>query len=162
MPIARLTEYLDAHRIKYEKLTHSPAYSAQEVAAKAHVSGWELAKTVVVKLDGVFALSVLPASEQVDLDYYADVVGARKAVLATEEEFKNMFAGCDLGAIPPFGNLFGLKVYVAPELAEDEQIVFTAGSHTELIRMDYEDFDWLVEPQMMPFAVVKRERWAFA
>ncbi|MDQ8204792.1 YbaK/EbsC family protein [Pelagicoccus sp. SDUM812003] len=154
MPIARITEYLDMHRIKYEKITHSPAYTAQEVAAKAHVSGWDLAKTVVVKLDGEFAMAVLPASEHIDLDYMAEIVNAREACLATEDEFIDMFPGCDLGAIPPFGNLFGMKVFVAPELAEDETIAFSAGTHTELIRLSYDDFEWLVEPEMIPFAVL--------
>ncbi len=154
MAITRLTEYLDMHRIKYERLSHSAAYSAQEVAAKAHVSGWELAKTVVVVLDGDFAMAVLPASEQVEFEFLAEMAGAQEARLATEDEFVDLFPGCDLGAIPPFGNLFGMKVYVAPELAEDEKIVFSAGSHTELIRLAYEDFEWLVEPEMMPFAVL--------
>lgn len=142
------------HRIKYEKISHSPAYTAQEVAAKAHVSGWELAKTVVVQLDGKFAMAVLPASEQIDLGYFAEIVGAKEARLASEDEFIDLFPGCELGAIPPFGNLFGLKVYVAPELAEDEMIVFSAGSHTDLIRMAYDDYEWLTEPEMMPFAVL--------
>lgn len=154
MPIARITEYLNMHRIKYEKISHSPAYTAQEVAAKAHVSGWELAKTVVVKLDGDFAMSVLPASETIDLGFFAEIVGAKEISLATEDEFLDLFPGCDLGAIPPFGNLFGLKVYVAPELAEDDEIVFSAGSHTDLIRMAYDDYEWLVEPEMLPFAVL--------
>lgn len=154
MAIARITEYLDLHRIKYQRITHSPAYTAQEVAARAHVSGWDLAKTVVVKLDDKLALAVLPASEHIDLSFMAQIVGSKTVTLASEEEFVDTFPGCDLGAIPPFGNLYGLKVYVAPELAEDDYIFFSAGTHTELIRMAYEDFEWLVEPEMVPFAVV--------
>lgn len=154
MPIARITEYLDLHRIKYQRISHSPAYTAQEVAAKAHVSGWELAKTVVVKLDENLVMAVLPASEQIDLGFMAEIVGSKRARLASEEDFAEIFPGCDLGAIPPFGNLYGLKVYVAPELAEDDYIFFSAGTHTELVRMSYDDFEWLVEPEMLPFAVL--------
>ena len=154
MSIARITEYLDLHRIKYQKISHPPAYTAQEVAARAHVSGWDLAKTVVVKLDDGLVMAVLPASELIDLGFLAEIVGSKKVSLATEEDFMDTFPGCDLGAIPPFGNLYGLKVYVAPELAEDEYIYFSAGTHTELIRMAYDDFEWLVEPEMLPFAVL--------
>lgn len=154
MPIARIREYLDLHRIKYQRISHSPAYTAQEVASRAHVSGWDLAKTVVVKLDDELVLAVLPASEHIDLSFLADILGSEKVSLATEDDFIEKFPGCDLGAIPPFGNLYGFKVYVAPELAEDDFIFFSAGTHTELIRMAYDDFEWLVEPEMVPFAVL--------
>ena len=154
MPIARLTRYLDKHGVKYQILSHSPAYSAQEVAAKAHISGWELAKTVIVKLDGMFAMAVLPASEQIDFEFFEEVTGAREIHLAEEDELLDLFPGCDLGAMPPFGNLFNMKVYVAPELAEDDFIAFSSGSHTELVRLAYEDFERLVEPEMLPFAVL--------
>ncbi len=154
MPIARLKRYLDKHSVRYQVLRHSPAYSAQEVAAKAHVSGWELAKTVIVKLDGMFAMAVLPASEQIDFEFFEEVTGAREIHLAEEDELLDLFPGCDLGAMPPFGNLYNMKVYVAPELAEDEHISFSAGSHTEIVRMAYEDFERLVEPEMLPFAVL--------
>ncbi len=154
MPIARLTKYLDKNHVKYQKLSHSPAFSAQEVAAKAHVSGWELAKTVIIKLDGMLAMAVLPASEQIDFAFFEEVTGAREIYLATEDEFIDMFPGCDLGAMPPFGNLYNMKVYVAPELAEDGQIAFSAGSHTEVMRLPYDDFERLVEPETLPFAVL--------
>lgn len=154
MPIRRLKDYLDRNQVKYVTLSHSPAYTAQEVAAKAHVSGWELAKTVIVKIDGTYAMAVLPASEQVDFDMFESALGARDVRLAVEEEFQGLFPNCDIGAMPPFGNLYGLKVYVAPELAEDEEIVFSSGSHTELVRMGYDDFERLVEPEMLPFAAL--------
>lgn len=154
MPIARITEYLDQHRIKYQRISHSPAYTAQEVAARAHVSGWDLAKTVVVKLDDGLVMAVLPASELIDLGFLAEIVGSKEVSLATEEDFMDLFPGCELGAIPAFGNLYGLKVYVAPELADDDFIFFSAGSHTELIRMAYDDFELLVEPELLPVAVM--------
>ena len=155
MPIARLIRFLDDNSVKYQILSHSPAYSAQDVAAKAHISGWEVAKTVIVKLDGMFAMAVLPASEQIDFEFFEEVTGAREIHLAEEDELLDLFPGCDLGAMPPFGNLFNMKVYVAPELAEDDFIVFSAGSHTELLRLAYDDFERLVEPEMLPFAVVR-------
>ena len=154
MPVARLKRYLDQNGIKYVTVSHSPAYTAQEIAARAHVSGWELAKTVIVNIDGVFAMTVLPASEHVDFDLLEAELDADNARLAEEREFKHLFPNCDVGAMPPFGNLYGLKTYVAPELAEDEEIVFSAGSHTELIRMAYDDFERLAQPEMLPFAAL--------
>lgn len=153
MAIAKLLNYLDRNKVLYQKLSHSPAYTAQEIAAKAHVSGWELAKTVIVKLDGEYAMAVLPASEQIDFELLKEATGSSTVHLASEEEFKDLFPNCDVGAMPPFGNLFDMDVYVAPELAEDDLIAFSAGSHTELIRLAYEDFEKLVDPEMLPFAV---------
>lgn len=154
MPLKRLKEFLDSHDVKYVTMSHSPAYTAQEIAAAAHVSGWEMAKTVIVKIDGEFAMAVLPASEHIDFEALKEALDGSKVELATEAEFKDLFPKCDVGAMPPFGNLYGLPVYVAPELAEDEQIVFSAGSHTELVRMNYQDFEDLVQPSMLSFAVV--------
>lgn len=154
MPVKRLKSYLDRNEVTYELLKHPRAYSAQEVAAESHITGWELAKTVIVKLDGTFAMAVLPASEYVDFELFEDAAGVYRVELATEEEFMDLFPGCDLGAMPPFGNLYGMKVYVAPELSEDEFISFNAGSHTELIRLAYADFERLVDPVMLPFAVL--------
>lgn len=154
MPIARITQYLDSKSIRYQRISHSPAYTAQEVAARAHVSGWDLAKTVLVNLDDGIVMAVLPASEHIDLGFMAQIVGSKRIGIASEDEFIDLFPGCELGAIPPLGNLYGLKVYVAPELAEDGFIYFSAGTHSELIRMSYDDFEMLVEPEMLPFAVV--------
>jgi Ala-tRNA(Pro) deacylase len=153
MPVQRLKEFLDREGVKYVVLTHSPAYTAQEIAALAHVPGKELAKTVVVKLDGKLAMAVLPASQRVELARLREVVGAKRAQLATEAEFRDRFPGCDLGAMPPFGNLYGMDVYVADGLTEDEEIAFNAGSHTELIRLAYRDFARLVQPKVLEFGV---------
>ncbi len=152
MATRTLREFLDSHKVKYVTILHSPAYTAQEVAASAHVRGKELAKTVIVTLDGAMAMAVLPASYQVDLKRLKSAAGARKAELASEDEFRDRFPDCDVGAMPPFGNLYGLPVYVAPELAEDEEIAFPAGSHSELIRLAYADFARLVEPKVADFA----------
>lgn len=144
-----LKQYLDREGVKYVTISHSPAYTAQEVAASAHVPGRELAKSVVVKLDGDLALAVLPASEQVDFGRLADAAGVRRAALAQEREFADRFPGCERGAMPPFGNLYGLDVYVGDSLTEDEEIAFNAGSFTELIRMGYADFARLVQPTVL-------------
>ena len=144
-----LKQYLNRERVKYVTIRHSPVYTAQEIAASAHVPGRELAKSVVVKLDGKLALVVLPASEHVDFALLADATGAREATLAEEQEFADRFAGCERGAMPPFGNLYGLDVYVAESLAEDEEIAFNAGSFTELIKMPYRDFARLAQPVVL-------------
>jgi Ala-tRNA(Pro) deacylase len=152
MPGKKVSAFLDENEIKYVAIRHSPRYTAQEIAASAHVPGKELAKTVVVKLEGKLALAVVPASYRVDFDLLEVVSGARQIDLASEEEFRNRFPGCELGAMPPFGNLYGMETYVADVLAEDEEIAFNAGTHSELFRMAYADFDRLVQPRVMHFA----------
>ena len=154
MPIERLKKVLDQNGIKYVMLNHSPAYTAQEIAAAAHIPGKELAKTVILKLDGTFAMAVLPASCRIDFELVKDAFTATRVELATEDEFSNLFPNCEAGAMPPFGNLYGMHVYVAPELAEDEYIAFNAGTHTQLIQMKYVDFEDLVQPQELFLAAV--------
>jgi Ala-tRNA(Pro) deacylase len=148
MPVKKLKEFLDANKIKYVTVTHSPAYTAQQIAASAHIPGKELAKTVMVKIDGKLAMAVLAASFKIDFDLLEKASGAKKVELATESEFKEMFPGCELGAMPPFGNLYGMDVFVAQSLAEDDEIAFNAGSHTELIKLAYKDFERLVNPRV--------------
>lgn len=148
MPIQKLKEFLDSNKVKYVTVGHSPAYTAQELAALAHVPGKEWAKTVVVKLDGRMALAVIPASHKVVFDLLRNVSGAKEVELANEREFSAMFPGCEVGAMPPFGNLFGMDVYVSEALAEDEEIAFNAGTFTELVQLPYRDFARLVEPKV--------------
>ncbi len=152
MPVAKLKEFLDSHNIKYVTISHSPAYTAQAIAASAHVAGKDLAKTVMVKIDGKMAMAVLPASYQVDLELMKKAVGAGGVEIASEDEFKDLFPGCEVGAMPPFGNLFDMDVFAAKKLAEDEEIAFNAGSHTELIKLAYRDFEDLVKPTVVAFA----------
>ena len=147
MPLKKLKEYLDSQKIKYVSITHSPAFTAMEVAESAHIPGHELAKTVIVKLDGVLAMAVLPSTSKVDLNILRESVGATEAKLATEPEFQSLFPDCETGAMPPFGNLYGLDVFVAPRLAEDDQIAFNAGSHTEVMKLAYKEFERLVKPK---------------
>jgi len=152
MPVKKLIEFLDANNIKYLTIRHSSAFTAQEIAAKAHISGNELAKTVMIKIDGKMAMAVLPASNDIDFDSLKRIFGTRNVLLATEPEFRNRFPDCELGAMPPFGNLYDMEVYVAESLTEDKEIVFSAGSHTELIRLNYQDYKRLVKPRIFKFA----------
>ena len=152
MSAQKLKEFLDRNKVKYVTISHSAAYTAQEIAGSAHIPGKELAKTVIVKLDGKIAMAVLPASYRVDFDLLKKASGAKKAELATEDEFKSVFPDCDVGAMPPFGNLYGVEVFAAESLDEDEEIAFNACSHTELIKMAYRDFEKLAKPKVVRFS----------
>jgi len=153
MPVTKLKQFLDDQQIKYLSIYHSKAYTTQEIAASAHIPGKEVAKTVVIKIDGRTAIAVLPASYKIDFDLLKELTGATKIELASEQEFKDMFPGCEVGAMPPFGNLFGLEVFVAESLAEDKEIAFNAGSHAELIRVAYRDFERSVKPTVGRFSI---------
>jgi len=152
MALARLKEYLDRNNIKYVVISHSPAYTAQGIAGLAHIPGKELAKTVIVKLDGQLVMAVLPAMFHVDLEMLRKVTNAKTTALASEEEFKDRFPECETGAMPPFGNLYDLAVFADESLAKDKEIAFNAGSHRELIRMAWEDFKMLADPKLIRFA----------
>ena len=152
MPVKKLKEYLDSHQVKYVTISHSPVYTTQEIAGSAHIPGKELAKTVMVKIDGKVAMAVLPASYRVDFDLLKKAAGASSVELASEKEFENMFPDCEIGAMSPFGNLYGMDVFVAASLAEDTEIAFNAGSHNELIRLSYKDFEGLVKPKIAKFS----------
>ncbi len=146
MPVTRLKEFLDQENVKYVTIGHSPAFTAQEIAERAHIPGKELAKTVMVKIDGELAMIVVPASEHVRLAHLKEALGADAAEIAGEYEFKERFPDCETGAMPPFGNLYDMPVFVSATLREDDEIAFNAGSHSELIRMAYADFERLVKP----------------
>jgi Ala-tRNA(Pro) deacylase len=148
-----LKQFLNKEHVRYTTLTHSPSYTAQEIAAQAHISGKDLAKTVMVDLDGRIAMAVLPADQKVALSELREAAGVSKARFATEDEFKGLFPDCETGAMPPFGNLYGMDVYVAAPLTEDEEIAFNAGSHTQLLKIAYRDFERLVHPTVADFTV---------
>lgn len=152
MPAKKVAQFLDSHKVKYVMVKHSPAFTAQEIAASAHIPGKELAKTVMIKIDGTMAMAVLPASYRVDFKGLKKLAGAKKVELASEDAFQRLFPECEIGAMPPFGNLYEMEVYVANPLPEDDEIAFNAGSHTELIRLHYADFQRLVEPVVGDFA----------
>ena len=153
MPIHRLKQFLDEHDIKYVVISHSVAYTAQGIAALAHIKGRELAKTVIVKLDGKFAMAVVPASRQVDLGRLKASTLAKHLEVASEMEFKSKFPDCETGAMPPFGNLYDMPVFADQKLAEDQEIAFNAGSHRELVRLAWADYENLVHPLVLPLAL---------
>lgn len=149
MPASKLQDYLDSNNVKYVTINHSPSYTAQEIAASAHIRGKEFAKTVIVKVDGVIAMVVEPADVKVDLDALKAKVGANNVELASEHEFKDQFPGCELGAMPPFGNLYNMDVYMSGSFTADDEIAFNAGSHSQLIRMAFADYQHLVKPKVI-------------
>jgi len=160
MPLNKLKEFLDANNVKYQVIQHSKAFTAQEIASRAHIAGQELAKTVMLRINNDLTMAVLPASEHVDLAAIKRQLGAESARLASELEFDGCFPDCETGAMPPFGNLYGLPVLVEENLARDQQIAFNAGSHTELMQLAYEDFVRLVNPRTMKFRAERAQRAA--
>ena len=152
MPIKTLTKFLDDNNVKYVTVRHSIAYTAQQVAESAHISGNEIAKTVIVKLDDRLAMAVVRGTDQVDMDLLRGAAGADKAELASEAQFQGRFPGVDVGAMPPFGNLYDMPVYVDESLTRDERIAFNAGTHSELIQLGYADFERLVKPTVSNFS----------
>lgn len=154
MACGKLKEYLDDNKIPYVTITHSQAFTAQQVAASAHIKGKEMAKTVIIKINDKLAMAVLPATYHVDFHLLKEVTGNENVSLAHESEFKEIFDDCELGAMPPFGNLYNMDVYVAQSLTEDVEIAFNAGTHSELIRMNYSDFERLVKPKILKFSVL--------
>ena len=151
MPVKKLKEFLDANHVKYVSIIHSKAYTAQEVAASAHVSGKTMAKTVIVDLDGKLAMAVLPANRKIVLQDLREITGSDQVRFASEEQFKQSFPDCETGAMPPFGNLYRMDVFVAESLAENEEIAFNAGSHIEVIKLPYRDFERLAQPRVVSF-----------
>jgi Ala-tRNA(Pro) deacylase len=155
MPIKKLKDYLDKNNVEYITIRHSLAFNAQQIAATTHIPGKELAKTVMVKIDGKMAMAVLPASYLVNLKLLKELTGAKTLELANEMEFKHLFPDCEIGAMPPFGNLYDMEVFVAQSLAEDQEIAFNSGTHVELIRMSYADFERLVQPVVLAFSTAR-------
>lgn len=151
MASRKLIDYLDDQQVKYSVVQHSRAITASEIAQATHISGRNLAKTVIVKVDGRLAMAVLPATDQVHTEQLAKDLGASEVVIAQEPEFKERFPDCELGAMPPFGNLYEMDVFVSPHLTQDELIAFNAGTHDEVIQMPYTVFDRLVRPVVLPF-----------
>ncbi len=146
MAANKLKAFLDREGVKYVAIQHSPAFTAAEVADSAHVAARDFAKTVIVKIDGVPAMLVLPATRRLLIHELREMFESENVKLATESELRAWFPDCELGAMPPFGLLYGMKVYVAASLAHEAQIAFNAGTHTEVIKLTYEDFDRLVRP----------------
>ncbi|MDT8450534.1 MAG: YbaK/EbsC family protein [Wenzhouxiangellaceae bacterium] len=152
MPAQALKKFLDENGVDYEVVAHDTAYTAQEVAAAAHIPGRDMAKTVVVRLDGDLAMAVLCATDRLDLDLLKSAAGADRAELASEHDFETRFPECETGAMPPFGNLYDMDVLVDKRLAEDDEIAFNAGTHTEALNLAWKDFERLVSPKVARIA----------
>lgn len=152
MPLPRLMQFLDESGVPYETIPHASAYTAQGLAAAIHVPGREVAKCTVVKVDDRFGLAVLPAPRRVNLEALRRMTHSDSVALATEMELAGLFPGCEVGAMPPFGNLYGLPVWVDEALQKDPTIVFNAGNHREVVRMAFADFERLVHPAIGSFS----------
>jgi Ala-tRNA(Pro) deacylase len=152
MPVApSLKAYLDHERVHYDVLPHAETFRATAIAHTLHAQEKAVAKVVMMKAAERFAMAVLPASWHVDLHRLREVFHTKRVRLASEEEFQVLFPDCELGAMPPFGTLYGVPVYVDRSLAEDEEIIFEAGTHSDAIRMRYMDFAALVFPVVTEF-----------
>ncbi len=151
MALEKLTRLLDVEKIRYASIRHSAAYTAQQIAASAHVSGLNLAKTVIVRIDGRLAMAVTRGNLAVDTEKLRRACGAREVTLATEDEFAGRFADCEIGAMPPIGSFYDMEVFVSTRLARTEQICFNAGNHKELIQMPFDAYETLVKPVLLDF-----------
>jgi Ala-tRNA(Pro) deacylase len=149
----QLEQYLREQHIPYQIQHHPLAFTAQKIAEGEHISGYKVAKSVVVFADTTMVLLVIPATFRVDLQKIQACLGARQVRLAREDEFQATFPGCDVGAIPPFGHLYGLPVYVEQSLTKQESIVFPIGTHTETMSIKYANFEHLIHPTVLEFAL---------
>ena len=149
----KLKKYLDENNIKYVTIRHSEAFTAEEIAQSAHIPGDVLAKTVIFEMDGKQAMAVVPSTYHVDFTLLEKATGAKRIALATEDSFKKKFPDCEVGAMPPFGNLYNMDVYVSKSLSNDEMIFFNAGTHRDLIGVKFIDFWNLVRPELLEFSV---------
>ncbi len=149
MPSPLLKEYLDENDIKYVSIMHSMAFTAVDIAKSAHIPSRELAKTVILEVDNQMAMAVVPANYKVNLTILKDALDTDNIRLADESRFTPRFRDCEVGAMPPFGCLYDMDVYVAESLSEDDTIAFNAGSHMEIIQMDYKDYENLVKPRFI-------------
>ena len=150
----KLQEFLDSQKVPYEVLPHEEVFTSLETAQSLHVPGKELAKVTMISVDDKLVMAVLPSTWNVDLHRLKDTFQTKHVRLATEAEFKDFFPDCEVGAMPPFGNLYGMKVYVDQSLTEDEEIVFDGGTHHEGLKMRYKDYASLVNPVVENFHFV--------
>lgn len=153
MPVQMLRRFLDKNKVKYTVISHSTAYTAQETAQSAHISGNEMVKTIIIKINNITAMIVMLAPQRIDLEQIKELAGTDQVRIASEFEFKNTFPDCEIGAISPFGNLYAIEVYVTKDVTECKDIIFNAGNHRELIKMKYKDFERLVHPGVIDFPV---------
>lgn len=155
MPVQQLTQFLDTSGTEYMCLSHPPAYTAQELARHVQIAGDKVAKTVIIELDGKMAMLVMPATWRVRWERLSQILDTDFVQLADEQEFQDRFPDCEVGAMPPFGNLFGMSVYCSEALSEQPEIAFAAGTHTESIHMRTRDFLQLVQPVVIQQGFIK-------
>lgn len=146
MAAVTVQHYLDDSHARYVSIVHTPAYTAQETAEATHVSGYQYAKVVIVKLKESLTMLVVPACERVDVHYLQKVFSTPAVKLVTEKEFSHHFPDCERGAIPPFGHLYQMPVYLSRVFHADRAIIFNAGLYNEAIQMPYKCFIDLVNP----------------
>src|SRR5262249_21772889 len=148
----KLKAFLDERKVRYVTITHSQAFTAQQIAASAHIKGKTMAKTVIVKGGTQPVMAVLPASHHIELTDLTKALGGVDVRLVDESELTGMFPECERGAMPPFGNLYGMPVVCDNALVTNGEIFFNAGTHTEVIGLAFTDFQRLVEPRLARFA----------
>ncbi|MGB2114980.1 MAG: aminoacyl-tRNA deacylase [Marinobacter adhaerens] len=149
MPVQQLKDFLDQSGTEYMCLNHPPAFTAQELAHHVQIAGDKVAKTVILELDGKMAMLVMPATWRIRWDSLSRILDTDFVDLADEQAFQDRFPDCEVGAMPPFGNLFDMTVYCAESLTEQEDLAFAAGSHTETLHMKTRDFLNLVQPLVL-------------
>ena len=161
MPISKkLKDLFDGAKVSYEVYNHPLAYTAQEIAQRQHFSGNDMAKVVILKVDDQLVMAVVTGNQKVHLPTVRASLSANDVRLATEEEFVGRFPGCDIGAMPPFGNLFGMPTYVDPRVTEDEEIYFNAGNHVQTVRLRYKDYARLASPRVVSLTEKKHRKAA--
>lgn len=153
MPARRLKEFLEQREIPYKSILHPQTFTAQRTAEITHVQGRMMAKTVIVRVDGFLSMVVLPATCRVDVAHIKEAIGAEHVELADESEFATRFPDCEVGAMPPFGNLYGMGVFVHEDLTKDKEIAFNAGTHNEIVLLSYRDFESIVKPATGAYAL---------
>lgn len=149
----KIQEYLDKEGVAFEHLEHDRAFTATEVAGAQHVPGRQMVKCVIVKADEQFVMCLLPAIHYLDLDKFKTAIHAKQVRLANEEEMIKLFPGCETGSEPPFGALFEIKVYADKFLEDDNEVAFNAGTHVDVIKMKFQDFQKLVKPVFVEIGV---------
>jgi len=158
MPLAQnVAQFLKNSGVPYEVVQHPQAFTAQEVAASVHVTGKEVAKTIVVNADGKYMMAVIPAPHKLSLRLLKELLGAKEVRLATEAELGQLFPECEIGAMPPFGNLYNMPVYVSSALKDRPEVVFNACTHTEVLKMSFADFERIVQPKVGEISSVPAE-----
>ena len=149
MPAERLKNYLDSQEIKYLSISHSMAFTALEIAKSAHIPSKEMSKTVIVSVRDHPSMAISPSVQRFNLNILRDAFDTDQVELTGEDEFSTLFPDCEVGAMPPFGNLYGMETYVAESITEQEYIAFNAGSHSEIIKMLYHDYEKLSSPKFI-------------